>query len=458
MENGLPKGWKEIELKDAANINMGQSPPSSSYNSDGIGMPFFQGKAEFGKTHPTVKKYTDNPLKIAQPNDILISVRAPVGPTNIAKEECCIGRGLAAITANECTTNEYLIHFFKKIEFWLSSQGTGTTFNAISKKELSELIIPLPPLPEQHRIVAKLDALLARVDSARSRLDNLPDILQRFRQSVLAQAVSGKLTEEWRERNGDVESAEELFKRMIEKRKKDYSDLCTQALNKGERKPRKMFLEEIPNISNPIKSKLPDKWSVSNIDFLAYVTKLAGFEYTEYFKIKEEGEIPVVRAQNVQMGQFVDSNIIYIDTATSDFLERSQLHGREILMVFIGAGTGNVCLAPTNLRWHLAPNVAKIDPDFILPEYLCFYLQSSIGSSFTLSKMKATAQPSLSMGTIREIITIVPPLDEQKEIVRRVQSLLAVADRIEARYEALREKVEVLPQALLGKAFRGELV
>ncbi|HHL33367.1 MAG TPA: restriction endonuclease subunit S, partial [Desulfobulbaceae bacterium] len=99
LERGkLPDGWILEKLPTLTNIVMGQSPPSSTYNTVGNGLPFFQGKAEFGKIFPTVQKYCSNPKKIAEKNSTLLSVRAPVGPTNLADRTCCIGRGLAAIS------------------------------------------------------------------------------------------------------------------------------------------------------------------------------------------------------------------------------------------------------------------------------------------------------------------------------------------------------------------------
>lgn len=318
------------------------------------------------------------------------------------------------------------------------------------------LDFPLPPLPEQERIVAKLDKLFAQHEKIKKALDRIPQLLKTFRQQVLTQAVTGKLTEQWRE-GKELEDFDQLVCRIINNRNEEYQKSIALAQQKGERKPSKAFLFEKPTIDE-IQIKLPQTWGQTNIHFLAYVTKLAGFEYTNHFKVTENGDIPIVRAQNVQMGKFEDKNRLYISKEVSDFLVRSQLHGRELLMVFIGAGTGNVCLAPDNERWHLAPNVAKIDFDFVDRKYMFYYLQSDLGVKNVLSRVKATAQPSLSMETIREIVTIVPPIDEQQEIVRRVESLFAKADAIEARYQALKAKIDNLPQAILHKAFKGELV
>ncbi len=128
-ENGLPKDWKWVKLGDACIITMGQSPPSTSYNRKGIGLPFFQGKAEFTELHPIVEKWCNAPNKIAMTNDVLLSVRAPVGTTNIANQKCCIGRGLAAIRLDNY---KYAFYFLRSIQQQLDSKGTGTTFRAIS--------------------------------------------------------------------------------------------------------------------------------------------------------------------------------------------------------------------------------------------------------------------------------------------------------------------------------------
>src|SRR6266545_3831052 len=137
---------------------MGQSPPGETYNRQQIGLPFFQGKAEFGDESPIAVKWCSKPTRTAEPGDILLSVRAPVGPTNIASEKCCIGRGLAAIRAKpEFALTGYLQYFFKYFEDEIASKGVGSTFTAINKNDISRLKITLPPLAEQERIVCLLD-------------------------------------------------------------------------------------------------------------------------------------------------------------------------------------------------------------------------------------------------------------------------------------------------------------
>jgi type I restriction enzyme S subunit len=143
-KNELPKGWEVKKLGEVCEIIMGQSPPSDTYNFDGRGLPFFQGKAEFTDIYPVVQKWCDSPNKIAEPMDILLSVRAPVGTTNIANQKCCIGRGLAAIRFENY---KFIFYFLRSIEQELDKKGTGTTFRAISGETIRTTEIPLPPPP-----------------------------------------------------------------------------------------------------------------------------------------------------------------------------------------------------------------------------------------------------------------------------------------------------------------------
>ena len=141
-------------LGEIAKVISGQSPPGSTYNDQGEGLPFFQGKAEFGLVSPNIKKWCSQPVKIAEAGDILISVRAPVGPTNLADQQCCIGRGLAAIRPDTSKADRDYIHWaLKWAEPKLIQKGQGSTFSAINRKDLQSIELPLPPLPEQRRIV-----------------------------------------------------------------------------------------------------------------------------------------------------------------------------------------------------------------------------------------------------------------------------------------------------------------
>lgn len=188
-KNNIPKHWQIKKLGEVCQIIMGQSPPSTTYNINGIGLPFFQGKAEFTELYPVVEKWCNSPNKIAEPNDILLSVRAPVGTTNIANIKCCIGRGLAAIRYDNY---KYVFYFLKSIEQELDSKGTGTTFRAISGETIRMTEIPVPPPAEQQAIVAKIEKLLSELENGKQQLQTAQQQLKVYRQSLLNLLVTGK--------------------------------------------------------------------------------------------------------------------------------------------------------------------------------------------------------------------------------------------------------------------------
>ena len=161
----LPEEWKTVRLENAANIIMGQSPPSSTYNAEIIGLPFFQGKADFGDVYPTIRKWCSAPARIAEKNDVLLSVRAPIGDVNMATERCCIGRGLASIRANQNSAGQYLFYRLVFSKELLENKGTGTTFKEINKAAVTSFLLPLPPLPEQKAIARVLSTIQKAIEA-----------------------------------------------------------------------------------------------------------------------------------------------------------------------------------------------------------------------------------------------------------------------------------------------------
>lgn len=151
--------WPTKKLGEVADVLMGQSPPSSTYNLKDEGLPFFQGKAEFGDLYPAIDKYCSSPVRIANGGDILLSVRAPVGPINIAKEKICIGRGLASIRAKKNISDQWYLYYLLKQKEDKWDGSTGSTFQAINRQAIEDLLIPVPVVGVQIKIVERLDAI-----------------------------------------------------------------------------------------------------------------------------------------------------------------------------------------------------------------------------------------------------------------------------------------------------------
>lgn len=191
----MKKGWEVKRLGEITKVIAGQSPEGKFYNSEKNGLPFYQGKKEYGDKYigePTT--WTTKITKEADAGDILMSVRAPVGPINFATQKICIGRGLAAIRAGKLIDKEFLYNFLVKNENEIKGNA-GAVFNSINKAQIEQITIPIPPLQEQQRIVAILDeafAAIAKVKAnAEQNLKNSKEIFESYLQSVFENKGEG---------------------------------------------------------------------------------------------------------------------------------------------------------------------------------------------------------------------------------------------------------------------------
>ena len=181
----LPKGWEGTQLSDIAEFVMGQAPPGSNCNTTGDGMPFVKA-GEFGALRPIIREWTTRPLKVAAAGDILICVvGATAGKLNLGAD-CAIGRSVAAIRPSAKVPAEFLYARLKSEVLRLRASSTGTAQGVISRETLAAIPLLLPPLAEQRRIVAKLDALTARLARARAELDRVPILTARLRSEAFA--------------------------------------------------------------------------------------------------------------------------------------------------------------------------------------------------------------------------------------------------------------------------------
>lgn len=187
----VPKPWAWCRLHDIVELHMGQSPEGDSYNKNGNGFPFYQGKTEFGVMYPVgVRVWCNQPKKISQINDILISVRAPVGDVNISDKEYAIGRGLSIIRVINNTVNHlFLFYFLESIKKNWNSKGSF--FDAINRDIIEARLFPLPPLYEQEQIVAKLEELMAFCAGLEQSIKESQGYNEKLLQQVLREALQG---------------------------------------------------------------------------------------------------------------------------------------------------------------------------------------------------------------------------------------------------------------------------
>ena len=165
-------------LDELCHINMGQSPDSNSYNANRDGIPFFQGNADFGVMYPVPRLWCNLPTKIVEPGTLLISVRAPIGALNFAKEKSCIGRGLAGIIPTDDVILKYIYYCLKGKHKELNAKGTGSTFKAIAKNALGETSVKVVPIEEQERIVKILDEVFNVIELRKQQLSELDKLVK----------------------------------------------------------------------------------------------------------------------------------------------------------------------------------------------------------------------------------------------------------------------------------------
>lgn len=448
-ENELPRGWISAKCSDICTIIMGQSPPSSEYNEKGEGLPFFQGKAEFTGLFPDVRKWCTAPTKIAEENDILLSIRAPVGPTNLAPSRCSIGRGLAAIRPEDDIQVRYVLYAIRTFNSYLVQLATGTTFEAVSGDDVRAFEIPLAPIPEQHRIIAAIEQQFSRLDAAVAALRRAQAKLKRYRAAVLKAAVEGKLTEAWRAEHPTTEPASNLLERILtERRAKWEADLRA----KGKDPAKVKYVEP----AKPDVESLPEGWCWATVEQVCErVTDC--LHSTPVFK---ESGFVCIDTNCIKPSRIVYEKVRYVDEAT--FAERNRRmkpEENDVLFSREGALLGVAVSVPANLEFCLGQRMMIFRLNSCIEaKYYENVLNSSIFRSQYASEITGTASPHLNIRDICRFAIPLPPLAEQQAIIADVERCLSVVGELDSTVTANLKRAERLRQSILKEAFAGRLV
>jgi len=395
----IPSHWKLSIIGDECKVILGQSPPSSSYNTEKIGLPFFQGKAEFTDLHPIISKWCNAPKKIAEPNDVLISVRAPVGATNVADHICCIGRGLAALRTKN---HKYLFYFLRSIEHKIDELGTGTTFRAIAGDTLKNISLPIPPEIEQQQIVEKIEELFSELDSGKRQLENVRQQLKTYRQAVLKYAFEGKLT------NTNVKDGE-----------------------------------------------LPEGWKRVKVRDIAVDIQ---YGYTESATTKNVGP-KFLRITDIQNNKVYWDTVPYCKISKGD-KERKNLKDGDLVFARTGATVGKSFLIKGEIPESVfASYLIRIRfPKFISDKYVWHFFQSNIYWRQIFKGQVGTGQPNVNGTKLGELLLPLAPFEDQLLIVQEIESRLSLCSKLEETIEICQRQSEGLKQSILKQAFEGKLV
>lgn len=324
----------------------------------------------------------------------------------------------------------------------------GTTRPRVNLKHIRKLQIPLASLPEQRRIAAILESLLSEVDVCLARLESIPAILKRLRQSVLAAACSGRLTTDWRKKQPDEDSGKDLLAKI-----KGY--LATLPLKPKEFKQIESAVDPAAVLHTLGLEEVPETWAPCSIGNIGRVCN--GCTPSRNVPGYWGGHVPWVSSGEVK------SNLI---TATRECISHRGLTESSlkllpkgtVLLAMIGEGKTRGQSAILDIDGTINQNVAGIviAHGFIKPKFLWYWLQHQY--SRTREVGSGSGPQALNCERVRELPFLLPSLSEQSEIVRRVESLFRLADQIEARYASAKASVDQLTTSILSKAFRGELV
>ncbi len=381
---------KEGKIKDSCIVIAGQSPKGSSYNEIGNGIEFHQGKKAFGEIYiQSSNVWTTEITKIAEPLDILMSVRAPVGPTNLTDRKICIGRGLAAIRCKGGVLHKYVLYALKNIESKIEGND-GAVFNSINKSQIEELPLPIIPLSEQEHIVAFLDAEFEKIDqlkaNAAAQLQAAKDLFQ----AALKEMLTPK--EGWVE--------------------KKIGEIC----------------EVTDYVANGSFATLRENVKYLDTPNYAVLVRLADYS-----------------------SNFDKSKFVYVDKHSYDFLSKSSLKGGEIIMSNIGS-IGKCFICPDlGMPMTIGPNSLLIRSPY--SQFYIYYFQcelfqeklKTITNQATLLKFNKTQFRGLSIK--------IPNFSTQQRIAERLDAISEKVKALQSNYDQTLTLCNDLKQALLKSIF-----
>lgn len=408
----LPEGWSYTEIGNVADIISGGTPKSGvaeNFAPSGEGIAWLTPADLSGYKNKYISRgardlskagYDSCSAKVMPMGSILFSSRAPIGYVAIASNEISTNQGFKSFVFASDIYSGYAYYYMCSIKHLAEEMGTGTTFKEISGSSAKNLPFSIAPLAEQKIIAEKLDTLLAQVDSTKARLEQIPKILKRFRQAVLTEAVSGK---------------------------KNHSESSIKKLS------------DISKFQN------------------GYAFKSSWFA--------KEGPYQVIKLANIRDGYlFLENAPSYVnDEIGREFSKFSPEKG-DILIGMTGTrfkrDYGFSCLNTQKQKLLINQRVGRIIPleDKISSEYLSLFVRSALfREQFFKGETGGVNQGNVGSQHIASITLSLPPMQEQHEIVRRVEQLFAYADTIEKQVNTALSRVNHLTQSILAKAFRGEL-
>lgn len=467
----MPQGWVVSNLGALGMWTSGGTPSRSKAEYYGPGIPWVKtGELLDCTIHGTEESITEEGLRNSAAR------RLPLGTLLIAMYGATIGRlgilGVEAATNQACaallphgTTSKlipFLFHFLRSQRDELRAMGQGGAQPNISQALLKDYPCPVAPMAEQHRIGAKIEALTAKSRRAKEALDAIPSLLDRFRQSVLAAAFRGDLTADWREKNPDVEPAEELLKRIRAERRRRWEEaelakMRAKGKVPGDDRWKEKYEEPAPVDASEL-PELPEGWVWASTDDVT-----APGRPIIYGIIKAgpdvPGGVPYVRVTEVASGQIDVRTLPRCDPARAALFSRATLRAGDILISKDGT-IGKVAFVPPELEGgNITQHVLRLSPT---PEverrFIARMIEAPHSQRWMRGETRGIALQGVNVGDFRRMPIPLAPQAEQRAVVDAIQQALGHLDRMRGILEGAVADMSLLDRAILAKAFRGDLV
>jgi type I restriction enzyme S subunit len=425
----LPECWTLTKIRDLVTINYGKGLKDADRAGGNVSV---YGSNGIVGSHN--KALTDGP-------SIIIGRKGSIGEVHYSANPSWPIDTTYYIDKFEGIDPTFLAFALKSLN--LSDLDTSTAIPGLNRNDIYNQEIPLPSLAEQQRIVARVEALLTQVNAARDRLSRMPLIMKKFRQTVLAAACSGRLTEGWREANISPISSEDFLKQALAFRRKYYT-----------KKSNKTYKEPV-TLSEDLPFSLPDEWSWATLDQISqFVT-----DGDHYPPKRVPTGIPHLTSKHVKKWKLSYEDCSFISHEDYEIVKvRYEPQEGDVILTCVGT-IGETAIVPEKSVFSADRNLAAIRlfPEFFLPQMLQFILNSAPWENHIKTVSGSTAQPHIYLKDLRAMAVPLPPLAEQHEIVRRVGRVFKRVDAFDLEVAAAGRRCERLTQAVLGKAFAGRL-
>lgn len=440
----LPIGWAFVKVRDIADLISGQHILAENYNDNNDGIPYLTGPADFSFKYPIISKWTTKPKAIAHKDDVLLTVKgAGVGKTNILNiDKAAISRQLMAVRG-AVLNHHYLFYYFDFLFHIFQEMGAGSTVPGIDRESILNFQIFLPPLNEQHRIVAKIEELFSDLDAGVEALKKAKAQLKLYRQAVLKAAFGGRLTAAWREAHKEeLEPASVILERIRGESKK-----AGQVSHKE-------FLIDVSTLHS-----LPEKWEWVSLGELIDSMQNGIYKPREFYS--RDG-VACLRMYNIENGEIVWKDIKRMILSKEE-IAQYELKVGDILINRVNSRelVGKAAVIPVNLEKcvYESKNIRmRLKTNYTESKYVNYWLRLFGQGYFNMNAQQVVGMASINQQQISAMPVPFTNSFEQYQIVGEVDFHFSIMDSMEKGIDKGIVQAGRLRQAILKKAFTGKLV